>query len=57
MKPTKKKERSATKAKSDESRREALKKFGKLAAAAPAAMVLLRPRPSDAVEVPYPDPI
>jgi hypothetical protein len=35
-----------TKAEHDEQRREALKKFGKLAAAAPAALVLLESRRS-----------
>ena len=43
MKPTAK-----TKAEHDQGRREALKKFGKLAAAAPAVMVLLQSRPGSA---------
>jgi hypothetical protein len=34
--------------KATQTRREALKKFGRYAAAAPAAMVLLQPRASDA---------
>ena len=54
MKPTEKNERSASKAESDQSRREALKRFGKLAAAAPAVMVLLQSRRSLAVVLPPP---
>jgi hypothetical protein len=45
MKPTESKT-SASKAEHDDARREALKKFGKLAAAAPAALVLLQARRS-----------
>jgi hypothetical protein len=44
MKATEKEEGSGSKAAKDEGRREALKKFGELAAAAPAAMVLLKSR-------------
>jgi hypothetical protein len=43
---TEKAQPSATKSEHDERRREALKKLGKLAAAAPAALVLLQSRRS-----------
>jgi hypothetical protein len=44
MTPTQPDEISMTDTLADQSRREALKKFGRYAAAAPAAMVLLQPR-------------
>jgi hypothetical protein len=50
MEPTK--ECPASKAQNDESRREALKTFGRYAAAAPAAMLLLDPRSGQA-DPPY----
>ena len=46
----------AAEASRDESRREALKSFGRYAAAAPTVMMLLRPRSADAHHRPWHGP-
>lgn len=55
MKATKEGETSSAQAGKDESRREALKRFGRYAAAAPATMVLLQSRRGEAAPPPHVD--